>query len=123
MKFDAGVRIIAGDPHLYDIRGDRRLQKDFREGLDERLSSGQATLRSRSRLEKAGNDSGDLSSSHGSATLNVNVHGARGNAEIEAMVESDVTLALHAYDKKLPAKVAGTMAGISKRQAVMNWGG
>jgi hypothetical protein len=41
----------------------------------------------------------------GAMTINVNVAGARGNAEIEAMVASGVTAGLGQYDRALPSRV------------------
>jgi hypothetical protein len=49
---------------------------------------------------------GGLGGGNVTATINVNVAGARGNAEIMAMVEAGVGRGLRAYDHALPDRVA-----------------
>lgn len=48
-------------------------------------------------------------------TLNVNVHGARGDAAIEEHVQAGVTAALSEYDKTIPAKVGNTLRKIAPK--------
>lgn len=48
---------------------------------------------------------GSSTASSGAATMNINVNGATGNAEIQKMVASGVSQGLQAYDKALPGRV------------------
>lgn len=43
----------------------------------------------------------------GEMSINVNISGARGNREIEAMVAAGVQQGLASYDRQLPGRVKG----------------
>ena len=105
---DALRRVV--DPRAFNNAP--RYHSGFGLRPDERaaiLQTGEGVL---SRADMKGLRAGGARTVH----INVNVVGARGNQEIETMVQSGVHQALRDYDRSIPSKVATTVHEMRRRE-------